>query len=270
MKASMAKSGRLASWAAIAAGILVKGLIAAVFPMGTAFFYLLFSGLWRKRQTWRRLSILPGILVMLAIAAPWHVLATLRNPPYFDFSMHAESRLVRHGFFWFLFFSNEHILRFIEPSAIRTITTPCRPCSSGCCTSPTVQLPVERLPGACRGTDCLIAARIWGLSHAAFSRCLLDRHRPRVFLAFHHAGVLLDARISGDCPAYWKRDGGIGRARVEDRDTHRGQYRGGWFRGHCGAPVGQRGLFHAGRYLARRLAPNPAAYQCSLWATWAI
>ncbi len=30
-----------------------------------------------------------GALVALAIAAPWHVLATLRNPPYFDFTMHS-------------------------------------------------------------------------------------------------------------------------------------------------------------------------------------
>jgi 4-amino-4-deoxy-L-arabinose transferase-like glycosyltransferase len=102
----------LASWAAIATGILVKGLIAAIFPLGTAFFYLAFSGLWRNRETWRRLSIVPGIAVLLAIAAPWHVLATLRNPPYFDFTMHSESGSY-HGFFWFLFF-NEHILRFLN------------------------------------------------------------------------------------------------------------------------------------------------------------
>jgi len=30
-----------------------------------------------------------GILLALAIAAPWHILATLRNPPYFDFTMHS-------------------------------------------------------------------------------------------------------------------------------------------------------------------------------------
>jgi 4-amino-4-deoxy-L-arabinose transferase-like glycosyltransferase len=102
----------LGSWAAIGVGMLLKGLIAAVFPLGTAFFYLLFSGLWRERGTWRRLSILPGIAVMLAIAAPWHVLATLRNPPWFDFTMHSEPGSWR-GFFWFYFF-NEHILRFLN------------------------------------------------------------------------------------------------------------------------------------------------------------
>ncbi len=102
----------LAAWAAIGAGILLKGLIAAVFPFGTAFLYLLCSGLWRRRETWRRVQILPGMAVMLLIAAPWHILAALRNPPYFDFTMHSEPGSYR-GFFWFYFF-NEHILRFLN------------------------------------------------------------------------------------------------------------------------------------------------------------
>ena len=51
-------------------------------------------------------------LLLLAIAAPWHVLATLRNPPYFDFTMHSESGSY-HGFFWF-YFINEHVLRFLN------------------------------------------------------------------------------------------------------------------------------------------------------------
>ena len=50
--------------------------------------------------------------MLLAIAAPWHVLATLRNPPYFDFTMHSESGSY-HGFFWF-YFINEHLLRFLN------------------------------------------------------------------------------------------------------------------------------------------------------------
>jgi 4-amino-4-deoxy-L-arabinose transferase-like glycosyltransferase len=102
----------LGAWAAIGTGILLKGLIAMVFPFGTALLYLIVSGLWRRGETWRRLSILPGVAVMLLIAAPWHVLATLRNPPYFDFTMHSESGSYR-GFFWFYFF-NEHILRFLN------------------------------------------------------------------------------------------------------------------------------------------------------------
>lgn len=102
----------LLAWASIGVGLLLKGLIAMVFPLGTAFFYLIFTGLWSKRVTWKRLAILPGLGIMLLIAAPWHVIATLRNPPWLDFTMHSESGSYR-GFFWFYFF-NEHILRFLN------------------------------------------------------------------------------------------------------------------------------------------------------------
>ncbi len=49
---------------------------------------------------------------MGSIAAPWHVLAMLRNPPYFAFSMHSGPGEY-HGFFWF-YFINEHLLRFLN------------------------------------------------------------------------------------------------------------------------------------------------------------
>src|SRR5262249_19714899 len=43
---------------------------------------------------------------------PWHVLATLRNPPYFSLSMHSGPGEY-HGFLWF-FFINEQVLRFLN------------------------------------------------------------------------------------------------------------------------------------------------------------
>jgi hypothetical protein len=60
---------------------------------------------------WRRLHLGLAIAVALAIAVPWYVLATLRNPPYFVFSLHSGPGQYR-GFFWFYFF-NEHLLRFL-------------------------------------------------------------------------------------------------------------------------------------------------------------
>lgn len=115
----------LAAWTSLGTGLLLKGLIAAIFPLGTALAYLLVTGLWRKRITWRKLSLFSGILVMLAVAAPWHVLATLRNPPYFDFTMHSGPGEY-HGFFWFYFF-NEHILRFLNLRYPRDYNTVPRP-----------------------------------------------------------------------------------------------------------------------------------------------
>ncbi len=104
-------------WAAVMAasigvGLLLKGLIAAVFPAGAAFLYLGFTRQLLARRTWRRLRPFSGILLILMIAAPWHVLATLRNPPYFDFTWKSEPGKY-HGFFWF-YFLNEHVFRFLN------------------------------------------------------------------------------------------------------------------------------------------------------------
>jgi 4-amino-4-deoxy-L-arabinose transferase-like glycosyltransferase len=98
--------------ASIGSGILLKGLIAAVFPIGGGLVYLAVTGQLLRRRTWQRLQPLTGTGIILLIAAPWHVLATLRNPPYFYFGMHSGPGEY-HGFFWFYFF-NEHILRFLN------------------------------------------------------------------------------------------------------------------------------------------------------------
>jgi hypothetical protein len=53
-----------------------------------------------------------GSLIVLLIAAPWHVLATLRNPPYFAWTLKSGPGLY-HGFLWF-YFVNEQLLRFLN------------------------------------------------------------------------------------------------------------------------------------------------------------
>jgi hypothetical protein len=73
--------------------------------------------LWLTKQifearVWKALHPFSGLAVALAIAAPWHTLATLRNPPYFDFTMHSEPGQY-HGFLWF-YFINEQLLRFLN------------------------------------------------------------------------------------------------------------------------------------------------------------
>jgi hypothetical protein len=61
---------------------------------------------------WKRLRPFSGAIIVLLVAAPWHVLATLRNPPYFDFTLHSRPGQY-HGFLWF-FFINEQLLRFLN------------------------------------------------------------------------------------------------------------------------------------------------------------
>ena len=111
--------------ASIASGMLLKGLIAAVFPIGAAVVYLLITRQLFARRTWDRLHGPSGVVIALVIAAPWHVLATLRNPPYFDFTMKSEPGHY-HGFFWFYFF-NEHVFRFLNMRFPRDYNTVPRP-----------------------------------------------------------------------------------------------------------------------------------------------
>ncbi len=103
-------------WAAVLAaslgvGLLLKGLVTVVLPVGAAVVYLLATRQLFAARTWRRLRPLSGLLIVVAIAAPWHVLATLRNPPYFDFTLASGPGQYR-GFFW-RYFVNEHLLRYL-------------------------------------------------------------------------------------------------------------------------------------------------------------
>src|SRR5271165_4698682 len=98
--------------ASLATGLLLKGFIGLVFPLGAGFFYLLLTRRLFDRKTWQRLYPFTGFLIFIAIGAPWHVLATIRNPPYLDFTMHAGPGEY-HGFFWF-YFINEQLLRFLN------------------------------------------------------------------------------------------------------------------------------------------------------------
>ncbi len=101
----------LGFWACLGIGLLLKGLLAVLVPVATAMLYLLFTRRLLLRQTWRALRPFAGILLALAIYMPWVVLATVRNPPPFDFTLRSEPGVYR-GFFWF-YFINEHLLRFL-------------------------------------------------------------------------------------------------------------------------------------------------------------
>ena len=93
-------------------GLLLKSLIAVVFPLGAGLVYLFFTHQLFSRRTWQRLRPLSGLVVVLLIAAPWHILATLRNPPYFAWTLHSGPGQY-HGFLWF-YFINEQLLRFLN------------------------------------------------------------------------------------------------------------------------------------------------------------
>src|SRR5215472_3108128 len=64
-------------------GLLLKSLIAIVFPIAAACLYLFLTKQLFLQRTRQRLRPISGLFIILLIAAPWHVLATLRNPPGF-------------------------------------------------------------------------------------------------------------------------------------------------------------------------------------------
>jgi 4-amino-4-deoxy-L-arabinose transferase-like glycosyltransferase len=104
-------------WASVLAanlgvGLLLKSLIGVLFPLAAGLLYLWFTHQLFSERTWRRLRPFSGLLIILLIAAPWHILATLRNPPYFAFTLHSGPGQY-HGFLWF-FFINEQLLRFLN------------------------------------------------------------------------------------------------------------------------------------------------------------
>ncbi len=98
--------------ASLGTGLLLKSLIGVLFPTAAGAIYLVVTRQLFSARTWKRLHPFTGLAVVVLIAAPWHILAMLRNPPYFDFTMHSAPGEY-HGFFWF-FFINEQLLRFLN------------------------------------------------------------------------------------------------------------------------------------------------------------
>lgn len=79
--------------AVIGLAVLTRALISLIFPVAALTLFLLFTGGWKRL---REIPILSSVLVFLAVAAPWHLVAGLRT----------------EKFFWY-YFINEHFLRAI-------------------------------------------------------------------------------------------------------------------------------------------------------------
>jgi 4-amino-4-deoxy-L-arabinose transferase-like glycosyltransferase len=89
----------LLSWALAALAILSKGIVVFVLDGGTL---ILYSLLERDLRPWRRMHFALGVPILLALAAPWFTLVSLRNP---DFAPY--------------FFIHEHFQRFLTTEAHR-------------------------------------------------------------------------------------------------------------------------------------------------------
>lgn len=96
------RPSRRVTWglaAVCALNVLTKGLIGLVFPLTSIFVYLAITGNLRHLL---KLRLLSSSAVFFALAAPWHIMAAVRNP--------AQGQV--RGFLWF-YFINEHVLRYL-------------------------------------------------------------------------------------------------------------------------------------------------------------
>ncbi len=83
-----------------ALNVLTKGLIGLVFPVAVIGLYLIVTGNLRHLL---RMKLISSTLILLFVAAPWHILAALRNP----------DQGATRGFLWF-YFVNEHFMRYLN------------------------------------------------------------------------------------------------------------------------------------------------------------
>lgn len=89
----------LVCWAALAAAVLTKGMVAILLPGAVLALYSLGQRDW---QSWRHLNLRWGLPLFVLLAAPWFVLAAQRNADFLQF-----------------FFVHEHWQRFLTRSADR-------------------------------------------------------------------------------------------------------------------------------------------------------
>jgi 4-amino-4-deoxy-L-arabinose transferase-like glycosyltransferase len=98
----------LAFAAVTALNVLTKGLIGIVFPIA---FVLLYLAITRQLTLLLKLHLIPSTLVFLAITAPWHILAAIRNPAI---ALPPGVGLPAQGGWAWFYLYNEHIARFLQ------------------------------------------------------------------------------------------------------------------------------------------------------------
>lgn len=152
------------AWAAMGIAVLTKGLIGVVLPGLVLIVYMLIARDW---GLWRRLHLLSGALVLLAVTLPWFVLVSMRNPE-----------------FAYFFFVHEHWQRYTSTVHHRSAPiwyfVP--------------QLVAGFWPWLGLG---------WGIAVGVRHEVAIDRFRPRLLLAVWAAAIFVFFSLSGSkLPGY--------------------------------------------------------------------
>ncbi|HKM91309.1 MAG TPA: glycosyltransferase family 39 protein [Candidatus Acidoferrales bacterium] len=90
------RAGFWGAAAMCALAVLTRSLIGIVFPVAIVGIFVWMTG---RRYSWRELPVVSSLLIFIAIAVPWHVIAGIR-----------AWRPGAPGFFWY-YFINEQVLR---------------------------------------------------------------------------------------------------------------------------------------------------------------
>ncbi len=93
LRGSSVRNFMLLTWAGLAAATMTKGPVALVIAGGSLLFYSLATRDWGP---WKRLYLVPGLLLFFALTAPWFILVSRANPEFARF-----------------FFIHEHVERFL-------------------------------------------------------------------------------------------------------------------------------------------------------------
>ena len=97
---SSCRNWMLACWVFMALATLSKGVIGAAIPAMVFIAYSVSTWDWK---IWTRLRLFSGLILFLAITAPWFILVAQRNPEFLEF-----------------FFIHEHLQRFTQDAHSRT------------------------------------------------------------------------------------------------------------------------------------------------------
>ena len=115
VRAPLGRERRLlcyAFYASMALALLTKGLIGVLIPGAIIFLWMLLLNRWREL---RHASLGTGLLLLLVMALPWHILAAIANPPPGGWGHFFTKDWAGQGFVWYYFW-HEHVLRYVDPA----------------------------------------------------------------------------------------------------------------------------------------------------------
>ena len=243
-------------WAAMGTGLLLKGLIAAVFPVAAGLLYLALTRQLFVRQTWKRLRPFAGIAAAAGDRRAVACAGDAAQSAVFRFHDAQRERLVSRVL---LVLFHQRACAAVSESAI-SARLQHGAAAVFLAVPPAVVLSVERVLSG--GVEAELPEAGPGIANATAGVVLVRLH-PGVLHVLDDAGILLDAVLSGAGAAVGLGDGERRRAGCDGARGSRRVIAALAAVGDRGDPVDGRGLPAPGD-IASALTQNPDVYTLSL------